>query len=174
MTTVATSQVPATAGCLATVQTYLTYLTYRTQFGFINDTAQTLLSIAACIVYIAQTYIETRQELPLWIFIAEYLFFTIFALDYLLSLFIAESKIAYAFGRQGLVDFASLTPIILLHSDGQNGFVRIFRVFRILRILRSYRGGGFKSEDDSINRQIGVFCFFVTRCDGSFQLFMFC
>lgn len=95
--------------------------------------------------------------------VIEWLFFAMFALDYLLRLFVAESRLAYVFSAPAVIDLLSILPILSLASSAKIGFLRILRVFRILRILRGYRSVGAEgaNSDEGVSRQIAYLGFFM-------------
>ena len=151
-------------GTMKRMQKELEHILTHTEIGFYFDTFQTILSLVACIMYIVSTYAEAAGELPLGIIIFEWLTFVAFLTDYLLHLFMHESKIGYIFSSSAMVDLLAIMPIISIATTARIGFLRILRVFRILRILKGYKafdaGHGPQSEQ-VVSRQIAYLAFFM-------------
>ena len=136
----------------------------HTEIGFYFDTFQTALSLAACFMYIGSTYAEAVGELPLGILVFEWVTFVAFLADYLLHLFMAESRVGYLFSSGAMIDLLALLPVISIATDAKVGFLRILRVFRILRILKGYKAfstpAGPQAEQ-VVTRQIAYLAFFM-------------
>ncbi len=145
-------------------QKELEHILTHTEIGFYFDTFQTALSLAACFMYIGSTYAEAAGELPLGILIFEWVTFVAFLGDYLLHLFMAESRAAYIFSSSAIIDLLALLPVISIATDAKVGFLRILRVFRILRILKGYKAfstpAGPQAEQ-VVTRQIAYLAFFM-------------
>lgn len=80
----------------------------------------------------------------------------IFALEYLLRLWCAESKIKYIFSLYSVIDLIAILPVVLGLLDIK--FIRILRWFRILRLIRFLEGktlfGRISAEDSIIFARI--------------------
>ncbi len=80
----------------------------------------------------------------------------IFAIEYLLRLWCAESKIKYFFSLYSVIDLIAILPVFLGMLDIT--FIRILRWFRILRLIRFLEGrvlfGRISTEDSVIFARI--------------------
>lgn len=123
---------------------------------------QTLLSVAACAIYVCDTYGLTRDEggskqSPPWV-IVEYCFTGLFLVDYLLRGYAAANRLTYPFGRYALVDFFTIAPVFLeplLQSESLSrglAFLRFVRVLRVMRVLRSF--GAVNNSMDAVGRGV--------------------
>ena len=77
-----------------------------------------------------------------WLYIAEWAFATLFAIEYALRLWSIQNTWAYARSFYGLVDLMGVLPTVLsLWIAGSQYFlvIRILRVLRVFRILRMVR-----------------------------------
>eukprot|EP01059_Diplonema_ambulator_P005984 TRINITY_DN15760_c0_g1_i2.p1 TRINITY_DN15760_c0_g1~~TRINITY_DN15760_c0_g1_i2.p1 ORF type:complete len:1160 (+),score=411.57 TRINITY_DN15760_c0_g1_i2:302-3481(+) len=94
-------------------------------------------------VYSCMTNISTQRESLLWVRIVESVFAVIFAIDYLIRLYIAPSKLRYFFSLFAMVDLVTIMPVILAWLQSEKtaslGFIRIIRLLRLLRVLKAYR-----------------------------------
>ena len=127
----------------------------KTQAGFILDLTNTFLSLVACVLYVYETYLELEGEMPTGIIIVEVILAFIFSVDYLLHLFIAESRFQYILSWEAIIDLAAILPVITLISNAPIAFLRVLRVFRVMRILRIYRilAAGEDDEGSGVQRQ---------------------
>lgn len=115
-------------------------------------------------MYIGSTYAEAAGELPLGILIFEWVTFVAFLGDYLLHLFMAESRVGYLFSSSAVIDALALLPVISIATDAKVGFLRILRVFRILRILKGYKAFSTSAgpqAEQVVTRQISYLAFFM-------------
>lgn len=80
----------------------------------------------------------------------------VFAVEYLLRLWCANSKIKYLFSLYSIIDLMAIVPFLLGVVD--ISFIRILRWFRILRLIRFIEGktlfGRISTEDDVITARI--------------------
>ena len=104
-----------------------------TKIGRIVDLSLILINMLACVLIVIETY-SKEAEWPLWVKIAEITVVLIFSIEYILRVFIAESRIKYIFSFYGIIDFISIVPSIVT-IDGFN-FLRALKVLRILRFVR--------------------------------------
>ena len=141
------------------------YLTCRLSHGPL----QIVLSLFACVLYVWETDWEMRNaHLPFWVIVVEVALSVLFALDYLLHLFLADSRAHFIFSKGSFVDIVTILPVISLLLEAPSfGFLRILRVFRVVRILRIYRlfAAGGQDSMAELNRQVrlhqcvhGVLC----------------
>eukprot|EP01028_Stygiella_incarcerata_P010585 TRINITY_DN552_c0_g1_i2.p1 TRINITY_DN552_c0_g1~~TRINITY_DN552_c0_g1_i2.p1 ORF type:complete len:952 (+),score=213.91 TRINITY_DN552_c0_g1_i2:1715-4570(+) len=135
--------------------------------GKIFDITQVALSIIACGLYIYSTYLD---EQPLWIFISELALATLFLVDFLLAIYIAERRIKNLFTFQSAIDIVTIVPVYMQAAGIKFGtsviFLRVFRIFRIMRIMRAFRltnmSQGSLSHDSILRGVIELVLTFVT------------
>src|SRR5687767_2108538 len=79
---------------------------------------------------LAEQYAQAFRALELLILL-------VFAVDYGLNLYFAESKLRYVFSFSGIVDLLAILPSFLVFFDTSSiKFLRAVRFFRFLRILQ--------------------------------------
>jgi voltage-gated potassium channel len=82
----------------------------------------------------------------------------IFALEYLLRFWCAETKIKYFFSLYSIIDLMAILPAFLGIVDINISFIRLLRWFRILRLIRFIKGktlfGRISTEDSVIFARI--------------------
>ncbi len=97
------------------------------------DLAITLLVLISLSIFIVQTYaIPTDWRVGLDRVNDGILI--IFAVEYGLRFWAAESKLGYVFSLYALIDLLTILPFLIGLAD--ISFIRVFRWFRILRLLR--------------------------------------
>lgn len=122
---------------------------------------QSMLSIAACIIYLAETYFE-NEDGPLYsesanqyFRVLEIVIAALFTLDYIWGLYIAKNKKKFLFNIVNIIDLFTIFPVFVSligesNFKAQNfHFSRILRAIRVFRILRLHRlvGAGKKSAE---------------------------
>ena len=86
--------------------------------------------------------LETMPRLPLWasqaLFSAEVVFTVVFTAEYLLRLYAANRRLAYAFSFFGLIDLLAIAPfyVTLIASSTDAATFQAVRIFRLLRMFR--------------------------------------
>nr|WP_246841490.1 ion transporter [Chroococcidiopsis sp. TS-821] len=99
---------------------------------FLNLTITGLVLLSSTI-FVAETY-SIPAELRIILDRLDSLIIGVFALEYSLRFWCAESKIKYFFSLYSLLDLLAILPFFLGLVD--ISFIRIFRWFRILRLVR--------------------------------------
>lgn len=61
----------------------------------------------------------------------------IFAIEYLLRIFLSENKKDYVFSFLGIIDFLAAIPVLMFGLDLR--FIRVFRLIRVFRTLKLFR-----------------------------------
>ncbi len=103
----------------------------KTFAGKIVDLILVGVNIFACGLFVVDSYFPESLEI---LTVIEKVIVSIFIIEYLLRLWIAESKIKYIFSFYAIIDVISILPsIISLHN------LRFLRGFKVLRILRFFR-----------------------------------
>jgi sigma-B regulation protein RsbU (phosphoserine phosphatase) len=96
------------------------------------------LILALIVVSVASVILEANPGLPAWakqgLRIEEIVVVSVFSFEYLLRLLAANSKKAFIFSFQGVVDLISIAPFYLAGVDARA--VRALRLLRLLRVLK--------------------------------------
>lgn len=101
----------------------------KTPAGFLLDMLQTFLSIFACGLYIAETYIEMYSPLPTGIIVVEFILAGCFIIDYLLHFLIADNFIAHFVSKESIVNLLAILPVFtILNDQAKIGFLRFYVV----------------------------------------------
>lgn len=125
-------------GTRETVRFYL--LDHRTPAGKAVDIALLVLNLLFVAVFVAETYpFEPRTERLLWT--AEAVIGVAFAVEYVLRLYGAESRLAEATNPYTVADLLAILPTlaVLLLPGGFVVNVGFLRAIRVVRVLRFYR-----------------------------------
>jgi len=80
-------------------------------------------------------HFEQRWEYIFHLF--EYSITILFMIEYLLRLYAARKPLAYALSFYGLIDLATVLPLLFLGDS--NTVIRMLRVFRLLKLIRYLR-----------------------------------
>lgn len=105
----------------------------ETPTGRIINLFITTIILISCLVFVAETY-PLPPDIQGTLHNINTATLIIFALEYLLRLWCAESKLKFIFSSYALIDLIVILPLILRIVD--ISFLRIFRWFRVLRLLR--------------------------------------
>ena len=96
------------------------------------DVGLVLINLLACVLYVVSTFpLSPAAERVLRG--VEIAMVTVFAVEYVLRLWVAEKKLRYVFSFYAVVDLLSILPVFVLSGWG---FLRAFRVVRIFRFTR--------------------------------------
>jgi voltage-gated potassium channel len=113
------------------------------------------LVLLSSIIFVVETY-PIPNPLRRSLEIADSIILWIFAIEYLLRLWMAEEKFKHIFKLYSLIDLLAILPFLFGAFDIR--FIRIFRWFRILRLVRFIEGrtmlGYVSSEDSAILTRI--------------------
>ncbi|MEX6504593.1 ion transporter [Pseudomonas zhanjiangensis] len=95
-----------------------------------------LTILASLVVVMLDSVSEVHIQYGAWLKGLEWLFTTLFAIEYGLRLYCSPKPLRYAFSFYGLVDLLAVLPAILalLFADAQ--YLLIIRVIRMLRVFR--------------------------------------
>lgn len=129
---------------------------------------QSLLSLFACLVYVASTYYSDSDSNSGVFSMLEIIIASLFGFDYAFGFWNAKDKKKFLMNFLNLVDLLTILPVVisLLSDQASNGslaFARIFRILRVIRVMRFY--GMFNSsskngrplfESSEVNRQIVI------------------
>eukprot|EP01028_Stygiella_incarcerata_P012293 TRINITY_DN7481_c0_g1_i1.p1 TRINITY_DN7481_c0_g1~~TRINITY_DN7481_c0_g1_i1.p1 ORF type:complete len:1050 (-),score=218.87 TRINITY_DN7481_c0_g1_i1:1823-4972(-) len=133
----------------------------QTPPGALWDIFQIILSIVSCCLYVYSTYLESD---PYWLWVFEIVLASLFLLDYIMQVYVAEHRIRFILSWRSAVDVLTILPVfigMLMEDDDAQSlfFLRVLRLFRLLRIMRIYRifNLGFDSyNNDSVRQQVVV------------------
>ena len=101
------------------------------------------LNLFTVLVFITESYFHNVNPGIFWAI--EVVTVSIFILEYILRLWVAEKKVKHVFEVYSIIDLVAIIPTFITFLDLR--FVRIFRVFRIFRFMRFVDTGAFLSED---------------------------
>ena len=93
-----------------------------------------LLIFISLVSITLDTFRDLRPALRQTLNVLDYAILLIFTLEYLLRLWVAPSRPAYAFSIWGIIDFLAIAPFWLLGGD-----TRILRSLRLLRLVKVMR-----------------------------------
>jgi hypothetical protein len=115
------------------------------------DVVSILLALLSVVIYVVATYILDPKTQDLF-HTMNFALSIIFLAHYLGALWLADSRPAYIFNYQSLIDavtiFPGFTEYVGMHSDSATFlFLRGFRMVRVLRVLRLLRGSKFFATD---------------------------
>jgi voltage-gated potassium channel len=106
----------------------------------------TWMIVISVSVVVLDTVTEYHSQFHQWFRLAEWIFTGIFTIEYLLRLYAAKDKKAYAFSFFGIVDLLAILPTYLnLFIHGKQSLL-VIRVLRLLRLFRIFKLGHFVSE----------------------------
>jgi hypothetical protein len=106
-----------------------------------------MLSLCACVVYVASTYFDDEDENAEIFDVLEIIFASLFSIDYLNGIYNSKNKKKFVLASPNIIDLLTIFPVFVsLIPGGQTGvglflknFLGIVRVLRAFRILRLYR-----------------------------------
>jgi len=101
------------------------------------------LNLFTVLVFITESYYHDTHPHLFWDI--EVVTVSIFIIEYVLRLWVAEKKVKHVLGIYSIIDLVAIIPTFITFLDLR--FVRIFRVFRIFRFMRFVDTGAFLSED---------------------------
>jgi voltage-gated potassium channel len=108
---------------------------YESSTGLaINLTILGLILLSSAI-FVAQTY-SIPNWLKNWLDFLDVSISIVFAIEYLVRLWCAESKTKFVFSIFSLIDLLAIVPLLIGVADIR--YIRIFRWFRILRVIRFF------------------------------------
>ncbi|MCX7545344.1 ion transporter [Marinicella gelatinilytica] len=129
-----------------------------TKAGKIFDLTIQFLIFVSLIMFSVST-IPDLSERSLQIFhITQIITVTIFSLEYLLRIFVADKKLAYIFSFYGVVDLLAILPFYLSSTVDLRSIriLRLFRLFRIFKVVRyskavnKYKAAFFEMKEELV------------------------
>jgi len=153
------------------VATKLRFFLVTSWVGVFLDVLDALVSIVACLMYVAETYYrDSGMEVPQSLVLAEVIMCIFFMAHFFLQFFVAVNRCNFIFSMHSMIDILIIFPPLIFFAmkaaspDGeryplatqleQNNFFVLMRIFRVLRIIRVSRELSKSSNFDSEIAQI--------------------
>lgn len=109
-----------------------------TKSGRVFDLFIQLLILLSLISFTIETLPNLTENIKDLLTICELITVTIFSIEYLLRIFVADSKLKYIFSFYGLIDLIAILPFYLSVKVDLRS-IRVFRLFRLFRIFKIFR-----------------------------------
>lgn len=96
------------------------------------------LIVYSIITFSISTLPDLSESVTDFLFISQVITVSIFTIEYLLRIFVADKKREYLFSFYGLVDFLAILPFYLTIAIDLRAIriIRLLRLFRLLKIVR--------------------------------------
>jgi voltage-gated potassium channel len=112
------------------------------QFGRIFDVVVQLLILVSLVTFSLETLPDLSARQVWWLRMIEIVTVTLFTIEYLLRVFVADRKTSFIFSFYGVVDLLSILPFYIstgvdLRSIRAFRFFRLFRAFKLVRYSRA-------------------------------------
>lgn len=110
----------------------------ETTTGKIFDLTIQFLIIYSLITFSVSTIPDLSQEVIKFLRVSQIITVSIFTVEYLLRIFVADKKRNYIFSFFGIIDFLAILPFYLTLAVDLRALriVRLLRLFRMLKIIR--------------------------------------
>jgi hypothetical protein len=115
----------------------LQMLKSQTAFGRFWDVFLVILSIVACVFYVAETYVATYEAVQVYT-VVEIIYTQFFAIDYIYNFFASPDYLQYMLSMWSFVDIITIIPVYVNLGIGSSRRINL-SVFRFVRILRLVR-----------------------------------
>ncbi|TCK98182.1 voltage-gated potassium channel [Natranaerovirga hydrolytica] len=106
------------------------------------------------ILIIAESVDKILKAYGFWILILGWLFLFIFAVEYILRIFLSENKKSYIFSFFGIIDLLAILPVFLGFVFPQLRFLVVIRVLRLLRLFSILKMGRYVDESSHLLRAL--------------------
>ncbi|MBU2445354.1 MAG: ion transporter [Bacteroidetes bacterium] len=97
-----------------------------------------LLILLSILSFTVESIPNLSQELRNVLDYLEIISVTIFTIEYLLRLFVADSRIRFIFSFYGMIDLLAILPFYVASGIDLRS-IRIFRLFRLIRLFKLFR-----------------------------------
>ena len=106
--------------------------------GKLFDLSIQFLIVYSLITFSLSTLPDLSQGMLDFLYYSQVITVTIFSIEYILRIYVADSKMRYIFSFYGLIDLLAVLPFYLTIAVDLRALriVRLFRLFRILKIVR--------------------------------------
>jgi voltage-gated potassium channel len=138
------------------------YLYSQTNYGYVLDVVQALLSLVSVALFIAGSYQPPHVAQPVMYLVVELLLTLYFAGDYCLRFYLSHDRLVFYFSPLSLLDYITIVPGLVSIAISDNSFdpqawlvartLRVFRIFRVVRMMRVVT----LAPGSSLQRQIGM------------------
>lgn len=106
-----------------------------TRWGRVFDLVIQLLIVVSLVAFTIETLPRLPETTRWWLWAIEVITVSIFTIEYLLRLFVADHKRHFAFSFFGIVDLLAILPFYI--ATGVD--LRSIRAFRFLRLFRAFK-----------------------------------
>ena len=110
----------------------------NTKAGYFFDIFIQSLIILSLISFSVETLPNLSPGFREVLSFVELITVVIFTLEYLLRIFVADSKLKYIFSFYGIIDLLAILPFYFMHGVDLRS-VRIFRLIRLIRTFKLFR-----------------------------------
>ncbi len=139
-----------------------------TRAGKAFDVLLILAIVASVLVTVLDSVASIRSEYGQLLFVLEWVFTVLFALEYALRLYCAKHLKSYVLGFYGIVDLIGWLPTVIALLIPGAHVLTTFRILRVLRVFRVLKMAAYLKEADLLasalrqsSRKIMVFLFAV-------------
>jgi len=113
-------------------------------YGRLFDLSIQFLIVLSLITFSIETLPGLSENIRYWLRLTEVACVTIFSIEYLLRLLVADSKPRFVFSFFGIIDFLAILPFYLalgidLRSVRAFRLLRLFRIFKLARYSKAIR-----------------------------------
>lgn len=116
-----------------------------TRSGLVFDLSIQVLIIASIVIFSLETLPNLNDRTVMVLSILESVCITVFAIEYLLRLFVAKRKLKFVFSLWGMIDLLAILPFFLV-AYGITLNLVILRAFRLLRLVRILKLGRYSKS----------------------------
>ena len=116
-----------------------------TRSGLVFDLSIQVLIIASIVIFSLETLPNLNDRTVMVLSILESVCITVFAIEYLLRLFVAKRKLKFVFSLWGMIDLLAILPFFLV-AYGITLNLIILRAFRLLRLVRILKLGRYSKS----------------------------
>ena len=106
-----------------------------TKVGRIFDFFIQTLIVLSLVAFTIETIPNLSHEISHWLNLVEIFTVTIFSIEYLLRLIVADNKLKFIFSFYGLIDLFAILPFYMSTAID----LRSIRIFRLLRLFRAFK-----------------------------------
>ncbi len=140
----------------------------ETPAGRLFDLSLLVMILLSILVVMLETVSQIKLNYGNELVILEWIFLTVFLIEYLLRIYCLPKPMNYILSTYGIIDFIALIPAILLLVLGGSNSLLILRALRLLRIFRIFKLSKYLRQGELImnalkasREKIFVFVIFV-------------
>lgn len=111
----------------------------ETRMGRVFDTCIQTLIVLSLVAFSLETVKSFEPWVYKWLYIFELSCIGVFTVEYILRIYVAESRLKYIFSFFGLIDLLSILPFYLTQSLHHLQTIRSLRLIRLLRLVKLVR-----------------------------------